>query len=474
MIYKYIKEPLLEFGNGDHICPKIGISNHNVYDTKFKARRENLLVGAVGTSDNLNKLSDWLKRCSKYIPGKLNSDQPKLFQPFCGFNEESGFKSTIKFNDEITRSLKNSDIKKILEIKNRNELVNEAADLFYNQVKFLAQNRVVDVIICVLPNSLYDLVSKEDIAPIEENIEKEIIDDKYEVNFRRLLKAKCMHLGKPIQLMRELSLKAHAKGQQDEATKAWNFCTAIYYKSNNTVPWRLISNINRPSVCYVGIGFYRSRDKKVLNTSLAQIFDELGNGVILRGTPVNEDKKDRIPHISADQAFKLLVQALKEYEIALGTSPARIVIHKTSKYYNDELDGFRQATKEMRVNIVDFVTLLNTNIRLLRNGLYPPYRGTHIQLSDDNHILYTRGAVDFYKTYTGMYIPQPLEVRILESDESPHVICNEILSLTKMNWNNTQFDGKFPITIACARKVGQIMKYLKKEDRPQISYSYYM
>ena len=44
-----------------------------------------------------------------------------------------------------------------------------------------------------------------------------------------------------------------------------------------------------------------------------------------------------------------------------------------------------------------------------------------------------------------------------------------------MNWNNTQFDGKYPITIACARKVGEVMKYLTEKDpEPQISYSFYM
>jgi argonaute-like protein implicated in RNA metabolism and viral defense len=89
--------------------------------------------------------------------------------------------------------------------------------------------------------------------------------------------------------------------------------------------------------------------------------------------------------------------------------------------------------------------------------------------------LYTRGSVEYYKTYTGLYIPQPLEIRIVRSDESPGVICQEILGLTKMNWNNTQFDGKYPITLACARKVGQVMKYLgPDDDEPQISYSFYM
>jgi hypothetical protein len=34
-----------------------------------------------------------------------------------------------------------------------------------------------------------------------------------------------------------------------------------------------------------------------MNTSIAQIFDELGNGVILRGTPVDLDKHDQKPHL---------------------------------------------------------------------------------------------------------------------------------------------------------------------------------
>ena len=43
-----------------------------------------------------------------------------------------------------------------------------------------------------------------------------------------------------------------------------------------------------------------------------------------------------------------------------------------------------------------------------------------------------------------------------------------------MNWNNTQFDGKYPVTLGCARKVGEIMKYLNDSEVPQIRYGYYM
>ena len=73
-----------------------------------------------------------------------------------------------------------------------------------------------------------------------------------------------------------------------------------------------------------------------------------------------------------------------------------------------------------------------------------------------------------------MYVPRPIELRIIKSEESPMLIAREVLGLTKMNWNNTQFDGKYPVTLGCARKVGEIMKYLTESETPQIRYGYYM
>jgi hypothetical protein len=468
-----IEEPYLEFGQDKHLCPRAGITEYGVYDIRLNIRRDRILVGAVGTRNCLEKLANWLDRCSRPIPAKPDSRQPNLFPSFCGFNRETGFRSNIGADEEITRRLDNSDIKNIIKIPDRQKRINEAVELYYKHALFLAQNRPVDVIVCVIPNDLFDKIAKEEKPALEETIEEKRQDDIIETNFRRALKAKSMHLDKPLQLIREFSLETR-KTQQDDATKAWNFCTALYYKASRTVPWKIISNVNRPSVCYIGIGFYRSRDRRVLNTSLAQIFDELGNSIILRGTPVDVDKDDRQPHLTVNQAYDLLTRALEAYENALGTSPGRMVIHKTSNYKIDELEGLRDAAKAARVRSVDFVTILDTDLRLLRDGFYSPYRGTHVEFDESHQLLYTRGFVKYYGTYPGSYIPQPIEVRIAESDESPNVICEEILSLTKMNWNNTQFDGKYPITIECARKVGKIMKYLGPDDKPQISYGFYM
>lgn len=101
-------------------------------------------------------------------------------------------------------------------------------------------------------------------------------------------------------------------------------------------------------------------------------------------------------------------------------------------------------------------------------------RGTHMIVSDSHHIVYTRGSVPYYETYPGQYIPNPIEIKLASFDESPNLICDEILALTKMNWNNTQFDRRFPITLECARNVGEILKYLDDEEQMQLKYSFYM
>ena len=58
--------------------------------------------------------------------------------------------------------------------------------------------------------------------------------------------------------------------------------------------------------------------------------------------------------------------------------------------------------------------------------------------------------------------------------ETPLFLAQELLALTKMNWNNTQFDGREPITLRCARQVGQILKYFGPDDHYEPYYRFYM
>jgi hypothetical protein len=53
-------------------------------------------------------------------------------------------------------------------------------------------------------------------------------------------------------------------------------------------------------------------------------------------------------------------------------------------------------------------------------------------------------------------------------------ICDEILGLTKLNWNTTAFSTYMPITLAFAEKVGEILSELKEGMPMQHHYKFYM
>jgi len=441
-----------------------------VYDTKDSYRRTELRLGIVGRGEGIDALDVWLEHCRNGIEAK-DSPYPNLFKGFGGINDQYGFFTRILSSPEFTRAIQKTTLTQITKIARREDRVTKALEVFYEQVRFIAENRSVDVIVCVIPNELFDsLTTTTGLS------DSGSIDDFIEFNFRRELKARCMHLAVPLQLVKEqtISTRPVRNEQQDIATRAWNFCTALYYKGQRSVPWRLIENSHRPKTCYIGIGFYWSRDRETVSTSSAQVFDEFGHGVILRGSPVTIDKTDKRPYMNEQQSAELLSRALAEYETALSQKPGRVVLHKTSRFRDSELSGFMDVLDQSGVQHRDFVSITNTHLRLFAEKEYPPVRGTLLQMSETEGLLYTRGLVEFYKTYPGMYVPSPLKVDVLHNDSSLEELCNEILGLTKMNWNNTQLDGRLPITLECAGKVGDIMKYLSTSDRPQVSYGFYM
>lgn len=479
MDFGFIKEPLLEFGTDKHICPRMGIYQNDVFDSNFPSRKHQIFIGGVGTGDNLEALREHFEWLRSYIPAKEGNKQPGFFPPFPGFNEQNGFKISLDLHDLNCKKISPLEISEIAdESYSFNQRVDIAAQHYFDKIQYLAENRNVDVVVCVIPNSIIPFIESKEAIKLEEKLEyEEDYFPELEFDFRRLLKSKVMKLKVPIQLIREDTLTPFIKkkAKQDDATRAWNLSVALYYKAQqNTVPWRLPRDSQRPPTCYIGISFYRSRDKKTIHTSVAQVFDELGHGVILRGNEVELDKDDRIPHLKEHEAYDVLKNALSKYKVALEHSPSRVVIHKSSKFYKDEADGFQSALFDCQVTHFDLITIRDSPFRMFRNGDYPVARGAYLTFNSKHHLLYTKGSSFFYKTYAGPYIPQPIEIEIYENEESAKTILQEILALTKMNWNNTQHDGKYPITLACSRKVGEILKYLDDTKEPQMRYAYYM
>jgi len=484
MRIRYIEEPSLKFGLNQHICPKAGIVEYQPFDFN-SVRPDKIIVGIIGKSEGIQKICAWLTECQAKIDGKPAKKGKKqnlsLFPPFPGFNRSSGFMCQLSYDDTFLRTINNSEIEDINKrCESLDNRIKEIADLYLNEIKYLTKNKKIDVILCVLTEDITNSITMPVIARDDEpeatayadkdDTEEENVE--LEQNFRRYIKAKAMQFQVPIQIVKD-RIANPSGDMQDPATIAWNFFTALYYKAGGT-PWALVRKDMAETTCYAGISFYRSRDRQSIQTSIAQIFNEMGKGIILRGEEVEMSKFDRTPHLSDIQAYNLLRMSLKEYIEAIRQTPRRLVIHKTSNYSEAELYGFKQAAKEFHIQQVDLVTVMDSDIRLYREYQYPPLRGTHMELTYKQHLLYTRGAVPYFETYPGMYIPRPLQIRLFSYDESPDVICDEIVALTKMNWNNTQFDRKYPITIECAQNVGDILKYLEAEDKMQLKYAFYM
>ncbi len=196
-------------------------------------------------------------------------------------------------------------------------------------------------------------------------------------NLRRGLKAEAMQFGIPTQLVWPRTLRlidsasSSERQSQDIATRAWNFTTALYYKAGGT-PWRLAQI--EPDVCFVGVSFYKDllETNPRMRTSMAQTFTSAGDGYVLRGNAFewDEARLGKSPHLDQKSAAALMRDVLDLYQRQnKGSLPRRIVVHKTSKFWQEELTGFEDACQY--VSQKDFVTLGKRGIQFYRTGDYP-------------------------------------------------------------------------------------------------------
>jgi hypothetical protein len=479
-----LPEPELEFGAGNHIDIRFGLMNYGPlgYDSRLAPKQ--IRLGLIGTNETIEGVCAWLERCRDGIAAKA-SRQPNLFPRFPGFNEDASFRATLITDTRLQRTIPQATFDALKQQTTLNQIVTEAVDLFVAEVRYLVENTGVDVIICAVPMALYTLLedfggdSTAPSAEIEEDHEERVSFD-----FHDLLKAKSMPLRKPIQIILPMTYDESKRRQQktrpdrvkrlqDEATRAWNIHTALYYKAGGT-PWRIIRDTADYTTCYVGVSFYKTLDESRLHTSIAQVFNERGDGVVVRGGEVRLAKEDRRPHLDETGAYQLLYDALERYRDEHRTLPARVVVHKTSVHNDAEMTGFLRAARSERVELVDLISVHDSFIRLFRTREYPPLRGTLVQLEAYRHVLYTKGSVDFFATYPGMYVPRAIGFRCDHTEQTPKFLAQELLGLTKMNWNNTQFDGGWPITTRAAAQVSAILKYVPENQEIAARYSFYM
>lgn len=480
MRLRSFEEPQLAFfQNKLHVDIRAGLSTFGAFDKGSATIPTPIRIGVIGTTATIDGVRDWLESCKNGVP----SDEKKLkaLRPSFPGMSPSVFGTSLEVSDTQTRAISRYELKAALQ---SGDPLPSIVDVFMDHARDLAGKSGLHVLVVAPPSEVFALGDApgrrgidppidelQDPAPEQESPTPSVL------NFHDIFKAKALDLQVPCQVLRPDtygSSGSRKKGRslQDKATTAWNFHTALYYKAGG-VPWRLARQSGLLTTCYVGVSFFKSVEGDKLMTSVAQVFDERGEGLIVQGGSASYDKDDRSPHLSEDDAYSLLSTGLATYRREHHTMPARLVMHKTSYFNEDEKQGFKRAADGERLEHLDLVTVRRSGVRLLRAGQAPMVRGTTLLFDEASGVVYLKGTVPYFEVYPGNYIPRALEFVREDGETGSADLARELLELSKLNFNNTQFDSGDPITVRAARRVGDILKHVPAGRKVNARFRYF-
>src|ERR1700676_1179376 len=234
-----LDEPTLEFrASNRHIDPRFGITQFGPADADMDTAPRRITVGIVGTSAASDGLRNWLDRCGSLIERKHpKPGQENLFIDFPGFNREYGFLAELVHADALVREIPDSDIRRLSGGASA-EAVENTAVAYAVQARSLAETGQCQMIFVVRPEELdnIDPLDRGTVQSDDEESESEAAEEAGST-FHDILKAKALGLSCPIQVIREETWTGRRRSGskkdrvlQDEASRAWNLFTALYYK----------------------------------------------------------------------------------------------------------------------------------------------------------------------------------------------------------------------------------------------------
>lgn len=471
-VIKCLEEPEIEVGDGVAIPePKMGWTLLGPLGDSSAKYEVNL--GLIGDPVSLEKARDLIQRLNTTTYGK---DKSFLHIDFPGLS-----KFRINLNVRYTAEIDEKAVKQQIEnTTSFSERVEIAARVIKEKIKALMDRHPSpDVLILAYPKIIDYYCIERAVgqrrvprkSPLEKVIEKQraknISLDKFlglrpisktyrPVDLRSVVKAICMEHDVPIQILRPHTTDPYDPDnpkREDDATTFWNLIVALFFKANH-LPWRVHGLME--DTCYLGVSFFRDReDSANVKTALAQVFSVDAEGFVFKGDQALIDESNA-PHVSKDAAIALVRKAIHDFKDNKGREPRRLVVHKTSRYTPEEIEGFKEGAEN--VETLDLLAFGNRDLKLLRWGQHPPIRGTMAKLPDGSVLLYTFGYIPYLGVYPGPRVPSPLEILEHHGATSIETICKEILALTKLNWNNAKFCTKSPVTIGFAKRVGAILR----------------
>lgn len=505
---KIIYEPNLLFNyNQKVIDPRDGLTLFGPYS---KDKINNFSIGIIGTSFGIIKMKQWIEKFLKPIV-PIKKDVSKPFYP--GF--EAIYGVTINQNSIIEIKIDEEKLKEFYRYSDAHVRVSSMVDLYVDSLIDHTKDDdrpPINLWFVVIPDEVYKygrIKSKAAPDPIKVGIKSKysrnnigLFDEvdpeiaklkasyKFDNNFHNQLKLKLLNHEILTQIIRESTiaynehpyLKVNGEPKRDLSTMetdiCWNIATSVYYKIGG-LPWKL--GEIRKGVCYIGLVFKineRSKNSKYACCA-AQMFLDSGDGMVFKGAVgpwYNEDTKEF--HLTREASNELLTKAINSFKKANRSDlPKEIFIHGRTSFDNEEWSGFMDAVSKTKISLVG-VTIKDDKIfKLYRDKNFPILRGSYYIKNSNSAFLWTKGFIPRLQQPLGMETPNPLSIRLTrgKGNVSIKTVCEDVLKLTKLNYNSCRYCDGVPVTLKFANVIGEILTSGNIDNlRPALPFRYYI
>lgn len=487
-----LDEPGLEFRHGQTaVDPHRGLALYGPYDADLSPPGR-VTHGVVGTSKGIRAFAEFAEALARPVIGGGLDDAERqdlglerarlkrnaLWPGFPGFG--TAFATEWQPRPITQGVIEEESIDRALGNRDDHQRVHAIADLYLEQVRIASErDNPPRTLACVVPDRVWlkcrplsrvgegygERPSKAQVAQRRGHADLfgDYDPEEYELStdFRRQLKARALTFRVPIQLVLEstLSLDLGRSGTLTPLTdRAWNLATALYYKAGGR-PWRLATA--RPGVCYIGLAFKRQypEDDRVRTAACAaQMFLDTGDGIVFRGelgpwySPQTRDYT-----LGRAEARQLLAGVIATYREQCGQPLGEVFLHAHSSISADDFAGFADACPS-GVRIIGIrVRRADASARLYRPGKFPVLRGTTWIVSDRSAFLWTNGFKPHLLTYDGWMVPAPIRIDIQHGTADIRQVAQDILGLTKLNYNACRAGDAMPVTVKFSDRVGEIL-----------------
>lgn len=320
---------------------------------------------------------------------------------------------------------------------------------------------------------------------LPESLSAGFTDSETDFDLHDFIKATTAIHNIPTQILRE----SKAIDYPCRCSVMWRLSIALYVKAGG-VPWKLAST--NAETAFIGLSYSTRFNEQTrrydFTTCCSQVFDSDGTGLefIAYDTGEVAFRVGDNPFLTRAEMRKLMSKSLSLYQKRhSGRSPQTLIVHKTSYFSKDEIDGaFDAIPPNIRLELLQIVESSNwRGIKYLKNGstavpaAYPVERGSFFQSGPQEVMLWTQGNVNlsaknFFKE--GKNIPSPILIKRFAGDGGWDQNCQAILGLTKMNWNHDALYDKLPVTLGYAKVLASTIKRMNNLVNKPYEFRYFM